>query len=210
MDSAADIVAFLDGAFQRIEMPCLSNLNVDYVSTRMSAYRSPDKWLLIFNSVVWWPAGDGLMAMVETVGSGAIGKQGFDNDRIFTPGVIETDDSGQRVLNITVRGRAVNPGALAIAPRYDLQPDFGFWAAVALADHYRDDLLASPDELRRFIPSGFEHLLSVDEWEHPTFEKPANQTESFPLMAEVLEKADASLWRPAAHPNTHWSHWHPK
>jgi hypothetical protein len=43
MDSAADIVAFLDGAFERIEMPCLSNLNVDYVSTRMSAYRRPDE-----------------------------------------------------------------------------------------------------------------------------------------------------------------------
>jgi hypothetical protein len=40
-------------------MPCLSNLNVDYVSTRMSAYRSPDKWLLVFNSVVWWPAAAG-------------------------------------------------------------------------------------------------------------------------------------------------------
>ncbi len=210
MDSAASILSFLDGAFERIEMPCLSNLNVDYVSTRMSAYRSPDKWLLLFNSVVWVPAADGLMAMVETVGPGASGKQGFDNDRAFTPGQIETDASGERVEGITVRGRAVDPDALGITPRLELQADVGFWAAVALIDQYREDLLASAAELQRFIPAGFQHLLSVDEWEHPTFDVPASRTESFPLLAEVLEKADPSLWRPATHPNTHWSHWFPK
>jgi hypothetical protein len=32
----------------------------------------------------------------------------------------------------------------------------------------------------------------------------------FPLLAQALEKADASIWQPAADPDTHWSHWFPK
>jgi hypothetical protein len=210
MDSAASILRFLDDAFERIEMPCLSNLNVDYLCSRMSAYRGPDTWLLIFNSVVWWPAADGLMAMVETVGPGAIGKQGFDNDRAFAPASLRIDEPGQRVAGIAIRGRDVDPGTLRIAPRYDLQPELGFWAAVAMLDQHRDELLASAAELARFIPGGFRHLLTMDEWEHPTFDTPASRTESFPLLAAVLEQADPSLWRPAARPNTHWSHWFPK
>lgn len=210
MDSTTDILAFLDRAFERIEMPCLGNLNVDYVSTRMSGYRGPDQWLVLFNSVVWWPAADGVMAMVEAVGPGAMGKQGFDNDRAFTPASIDVDESAQRVRGVTVRGRDVDPSALSLAPRLELQPELGFWVAVALMDRHREELLASPDELARFIPSGFQHLLTVDEWQHPTFEVPASRTESFPLLAQVLVSADPSLWRPAVNPNTHWSHWYPK
>jgi hypothetical protein len=166
--------------------------------------------LLLFNSVVWWPAGAGLMAMVETVGPGAVGKQGFDNDRAFVPGALELDDAGESIVSITVRGRPIDPADLDITPRYDLQADYGFWACVALAETHRDDLMASPAELARFIPPGFRHLLTLDAWDHPTFETPASSTETFPRLADVLVKEDASLWHPVVRPNTHWSNWFPK
>jgi hypothetical protein len=204
------ILTFLDQAFERIEMPCLGNLNVDYISTRLSAYRSAEKWLLIFNSVVWWPAADGLMAMVETVGPGALGKQGFDNDRAFGPGQIELDRAGESILSISIRGEHVDPTMLDIRPDYGVHAEYGFWTAVALTDKYREKLLASQDEVARFIPAGYQHLITLDEWDHPTWDTPASKTEAFPRLAQILVSSDPSLWRPVSAPNTRWSNWQPK
>lgn len=210
MFTTQSILEFLDEAFERIEMPCIGNMNVDYISLQLSAYRSADKWLLIFNSIVWWPAADGLMAMVETVGLGALGKQGFDNDRAFGPGQIELDSGGESVVSISVRGESVDPRTLDIRPNYGMHPEYGFWTALALTDKHREKLLASQDELARFIPAGFRHLITLDEWDHPTWDTPASETETFPLLAQILVSSDPSLWRPVSAPNTRWSNWYPK
>lgn len=203
------ILSFLDTAFQNIEMPCLGNMNIDYVSLRLSAYRSTDKWLLIFNSVVWWPAVDGLLAMVETVGTGVVGKQGFDNDRSFAPGCIELNGD-ETILSIHVRGEDINPTSLVIQPNYDIQPEYGFWVSVALAEKFKESLLASNAEVEPFIPPGYQYLLTLDEWDHPTWDTPPSQTITFPRIADVLVTSDPSLWKSIEVTNTHWSHWLPK
>jgi hypothetical protein len=203
------ILSFLDNAFQSIEMPCLGNMNLDYVSLRLSSYRSTDKWLLIFNSVVWWPAAEGLMAMVEVVGTGVVGTQGFDNDRSFVTGCIEVDDD-ENILSIVVRGEDIDPTGLVIQPNYNVQPEYGFWVATALAENYKESLLASQAEVKQFIPPGFQHLLTIDEWEHPTWATPPSQTVTFPRIADVLIASDPSLWNSVEVTNTHWSHWLPK
>lgn len=200
------ILSFLDNAFQSIEMPCFGNVNIDYVSSRLLAYRSTDQWLLLFNSVVWWSAAEGLMAIVEMVGTGVVGRQGFDNGRVFVPGCIELDDE-ENIVSILVRGEDIDPSGLAIQPDYDVQPEYGFWASVALAEKYKENLLASQAEIQQFIPPGFHHLLTVDEWDHPTWAMPPSQTVSFPYIADVLVTSDPSLWIPVEVPNTHWSHW---
>jgi hypothetical protein len=203
------ILSFLDNAFQSIEMPCFGNMNIDYVSSRLLAYRSTDKWLLLFNSVVWWPAAEGLMTMVETVGTGVVGRQGFDTDQAFVPGCIELDDEGN-ILRILVRGEDIDPTGLAIQSNYDIQPEYSFWVSVALAEKYKESLVASPAEIKQFIPSGFQHLLTIDEWDHPTWGMPPSMTVSLPRIADVLVTSDPSLWIPVEAPNTHWSHWLPK
>jgi hypothetical protein len=203
------ILSFLDNAFQNIEMPCFGNMNIDYVSSRLSTYRSTDKWLLLFNSVVWWPSSHGLMDMVETVGTGVVGRQGFDNDRVFAPGCIEVDDD-QNILSIVIRGEDIDPTNLVVQPNYDVQPEYGFWVAVALAEKYKESLLASQAEIKQFIPSDFQHLLTIDEWDHPTWDTPPSRTVTFPRIANVLVTSDPSLWLPVETPNTHWSHWYPK
>jgi hypothetical protein len=203
------ILGFLDNAFQSIEMPCFGNMNIDYVSSRLSTYRSTDKWLLLFNSVVWCPAADGLMAMVEIVGTGVVGKQGFDNDRAFAPGCIELDDE-ENIVSLLVRGEGIDPTRLDIQPNYDVQPEYGFWVSVALAEKYRESLLASQAEVQQFIPPSFQHLLTIDQWDHPTWDTPPSRTVAFPHIANVLVTSDPSLWIPVEVPNTHWSHWLPK
>jgi hypothetical protein len=208
MFNQESILTFLDNAFQNIDMPCLGNMNIDYVSFRLSAYRSSDKWLLLFNSVVWWPSYVGLVAMVEAVGTGAVGRQGFDNDRAFIPGRIEVDE--ENILSIDVRGEQIDPASLVIQPNYAVQCEYDFWVAVALAEKFKARLLASQAEVQPFIPPGFQHLLTLDEWDHPTWDTPPSQTEAFPRIADILVTSDPSLWSPVAAPNTHWSHWLPK
>jgi hypothetical protein len=203
------ILSFLDHAFQNIEMPCLGNVNIDYLSSRLSAYRSTDKWLLLFNSVIWRPAAEGLMALVEIVGTGVVGRQGFDNDRVFVPGSIEVDDD-QNIVSIVVRGENIDPTNLVIQPNYDIQSEYGFWVSVALAEKYKDSLLASQAEAKQFIPPGFQHLLTIDEWDHPTWDIPPSRTVTFSRIANVLVTSDPSLWLPVEVPNTHWSYWLPK
>jgi hypothetical protein len=209
MFNQESILTFLDNAFQNIEMPCLGNVNIDYVSFRLSAYRSPDKWLLLFNSVVWWPSYVGLVAMVETVGTGAVGRQGFDNDRAFISGCIEMDDDDD-ILSVAVREEEIDPASLVIQPNYDTQCEYGFWASVALAERFKARLLASQAEVQPLISPGLQHLLTIDEWDHPTWDMPPSQTEAFPRLADILVTSDPSLWSPVSAPNTHWSHWLPK
>jgi hypothetical protein len=203
------ILSFLDNAFQNIEMPCFGNMNIDYVSSRLLVYRNTDKWLLLFNSVVWCPAAEGLMAMVETVGTGVVGRQGFDNDRAFVPGCIELDEE-ENIVRILVRGEDIDPTGLAIQPNHDVQSEYGFWVSVALAEKYKESLLASQAEIKQFIPPGFQHLLTIDEWDHPTWDMLPSRTVGFPHIANVLVTSDPSLWTPVEAPNTYWSHWLPK
>jgi hypothetical protein len=209
MFNRQSILSFLDNAFQTIEMPCFGNVNIDYVSSRLLAYRSANKWLLLFNSVVWRPAAEGLMSMVETVGTGVVGRQGFDNDRAFVPGYIELDDE-ENIGSILVRGEDIDPTDLAIQPNYDVQPEYGFWISVALAEKYKESLLATQAEIKQFIPPGFQHLLTIDEWDHPTWDTLPSRTVAFPRITNVLVTSDLSLWSSVEAPNTHWSHWHPK
>ena len=149
------------------------------------------------------------MTIVEAVGTGVVGRQGFDNDRAFVPGCIELDDE-ENIISILVRGEDIDPTGLAIQSNYDVQPEYGFWISVALAEKYKESLLATQAEIKQFIPPDFQHLLTIDEWDHPTWDMPPSRTVSFPHIANVLVTSDPSLWMSVKAPNTHWSHWLPK
>ncbi len=199
----------LDHAFQKIEMPCFGNMNIDYISSCLSAYRSQEQWLLLFNSITWIPAAEGLMTLVEMVGPGVIGQQGFDQNRVFVPGSISLDED-ERIVSIRVRGADVDPNCLSLQRNNDLHPDCGFWASVALAATHRESLLALRTEVEPFIPLDFRHVITIEAWDHPTWETPPSQTVAFPRLADILVTSDASRWQPVDTPNTHWSHWLPK
>ncbi|NJK60527.1 MAG: hypothetical protein HC918_10185 [Oscillatoriales cyanobacterium SM2_1_8] len=222
------IVAFLDQAFQAIEMPWFDNLNIDYLGFRLLVYRAADHWRLVFSSVVWCPAADGLMAMVEPVGPGV----DVAPDRLYTFTPVRLtfasakgtgEGAGEAAIDalnapegneiwqrLTVRGETVNVSALDVQPQYDLQPEYGFWVGAALVSQDPEPLFANASELAGCVPPDFQHLLTVSAWDHPTWERPPSQTEAFPRLAEVLIAADPTLWQPVATPNTHWARWLPK
>lgn len=206
-----EILNFLDERFDNIEMPCFGNMNIDYVTSQLSVYVNPEGlWIILFNSVVWWPAGEGLMGMIELVGPGVSGVQGFDNDRTFIPGLIDYSFDDDRIMSVQVRGKEIDIESLNIKPQLDMQAELGFWACCALIKNYRSQLLANEQELYKFIPEGFECKLVLDEWQHPDWNCPPSQTHTFTKIAAALAEGVALEFESCPNPNTHWSKWIPK
>lgn len=208
--TAAAILDYLDARFEALEMPCLGNMNIDYLASRLHVYTSPDSWFLLFDAVVWWPGLGGIAGMIELVGPGVSGKQGFDDDRLTEPASIAISDDGEAVTSIVVRGRAVAPEELDLRADEAISDDIGFWTGVALLAGHREALLATHQERAAFVPPGFERVLVLDEWQHPDFDCPPSATDTFRALAVAIEKGDFSAFPASSKPNTHWSKWVPK
>lgn len=80
-----------------------------------------------------------------------------------------------------------------------------YLAAVA-----REEVLATPAERRISVRPEMVQLLQLEEWNHPDVvddaERPSG-SRTFQQLAQVLQRGDTSLYRPAVPPNTHWSNW---
>ncbi|WP_271251607.1 DUF7003 family protein [Pseudanabaena sp. Chao 1811] len=209
MESPKQILEFLDRRFNAIEMPCLGNMNIDYVSSRLLAFRDDSRWLILFNSITWCPAGQGLTTIVECVGNCVQGRQGFDSDRTFITGKIQYDELLE-LYNVQVRDQLIAINDLDIIAHPDLYVDRELDIAIALLEKYREDLLACRDEYGKFIPEGMTEVLCLDEWQHPNWDCLPSQTESFPMIAEVLFTGNSNLYKKPQNPNTDWALWFPK
>ena len=114
------------------------------------------------------------------------------------------------LYEVTVRDRPIPLSELNIIAHPHLHPEHELDIAIALLDKYREELLASEDEYRKLIPDGLTEVLRLDEWHHPDWDCPASQTETFPLIAEVLFTGNSNLYKPPTNPNTDWKLWLPK
>ena len=215
MKSPQQILEFLDRSFNEIKIPCLGNLNVDYLSSRLLAFRDEHQWVIMFNSITWCPAGEGLTTIIECVGNCTLQEDNaqhdfhFNNNRYLITGQIKYDE----VLNdylVTVRDKSIPLTELNIIFRPDLFSEHEPDIAIALLENYREELLANQEEYGVFIPEGLTEVLRLDEWHHPDWDCPPSQTESFPLIAEVLSTGNPNLYKPPSKPNTDWRFWFPK
>lgn len=209
MESPSQILEFLDRSFNSIEMPCLGNMNIDYISSRLLAFRDDTRWLILFNSIVWWAAGQGLTTIVAPIGNCVKGKQGFDHDFCFATGKIEYNEL-LHLYEVSVRNKNISLSALNITAHPQLHSEYELDIAIALVDKYREELLAPENEYRALIPDGLTEVLRLDEWHHPDWDCPPSQTETFPLIAEVLFTGNSNLYKPPKNPNTAWQLWFPK
>ena len=71
--TSAQILETLDAAAKDGQIPAFSNLNVDYIFSRLSAHREGDRWAIVFNSVAWM---EGIKAIVDPVGNSVEYRQG--------------------------------------------------------------------------------------------------------------------------------------
>ena len=209
MESPQQILEFLDRRFNAIDMPCFGNMNIDYISSRLLAFRDDSRWLILFNSIVWWSASEGLVTILECVGNCVQGKQGFDSDRYLITGQIKYDEMPND-YHVTVRGKHIPLSELKIIARPELFAEQEPNIAIALLENYREELLANREEYGKFIPDGLTQILVLDQWHHPDWGCLPSQTESFPLIAEVLFTGNPDLYKPPTNPNTDWRFWFPK
>ncbi len=213
MESPSQILEFLDRRFAAIEMPYLGNMNVDYISSRLLAFRDDHRWMILFNSITWCPAGEGLTTMVECVGNCVKGRQGFDRDRSFITGKITEliqDDENINRYSVIVRDKSISISELEITAHPDLYSDREIDIAIELLANHREELLANREEYGIFIPDGLTQVLQLDQWHHPEWDCPPSQTESFPMIAEVLFTGNPDLYRLPSKCNTDWEYWFPK
>jgi hypothetical protein len=216
------ILGALDEAAGDFDIPAFDNLNVDYIASRLMAYRSKRHWAVVFNSVVWM---DGRMqTMLNAVGN-CIKDLNAESDseewvdpRFVECGLVqvqydETDDDRSWVTGTFVRGREIPLKSLEIVEDPAIHPRPGFWAATALVGKYRDELLAQPDEIAHLFHGAMPSLLlELDDWCHVDVcgDELPSDSEVFRSLAAAIASNDASLYKPATRGNTHWSHWLPK
>ncbi len=203
-----DILLLLD----RSEFPTLGNMNIDYVSGRLLCFRSESQWALVFNWIVWWPAVEGPHAMVECFGNGINGKQGFDNDRLFSPVVFEEDwedDEADEptILSIEIRGQSIALEQVPSLPHDSQHQDAGFGVLAGLATQHKAAMLASEAEYMPFIAPDLDLVLTLDDWHHPDVLAKPSECKTFQQLARVLVTGDSSLYEPTQAPNTYWENW---
>jgi hypothetical protein len=150
------------------------------------------------------------MGIIEIVGPGVVGRQGFNNDQVTSPAKIEYDYDNQKIYSITARNNIVNLNDLIIEPNDNLQEGIDFWACIALLTNYRNALLADEEEIAPFIPNGYKLVFELDEWEHPDWNNPPSKTQTFVELSLALATGDFSKVKKCQKPNTHWSNWLPK
>jgi Family of unknown function (DUF7003) len=78
-----------------------------------------------------------------------------------------------------------------------------------LMPDYRELLITTADEVQRIVPSDLPELLHLTAWEHPdrAADQLPSETETFPLLAEVLITGDPQRYCPTRPANTHWRYW---
>ena len=206
-----DVLDQLDhGAAKAAGFPCLGNMNLDYLATRLHVFGDENRWALAFNSIVWWPAYEGLHTVIESVGNCVRGEP----LRAIAPGAIEMDydeDSDlETVTGVTVRGVEVPVSSLKIKPEPEISEDVGFWTGIALLERHGDKLFAMPKEVAAGLPGDLLPILTLNEWLHPDVTQAPSASETFRQIAKVIVTGDPSAYRAPANPNTHWRHWVPK
>ncbi len=154
------------------------------------------------------PCAGNLADVVHTFGycltSGAPGYENEDfHGRIENMDDVESRDDPERYLGATglvVRGHAIGVDA----PKgEELSSTFR-----RLVPAHRDLLFGDDADVGRRLPADLPQLLQLEEWNHPDlFEMPPSQSETYQLIAVVMESLAPTRYRPTLAQNTHWSNW---
>lgn len=224
--SAREILAQLDACAERYEFPMLDNGYVYLAETRLHVFGDSDRWAMVIEVLGANNRADGhggIDNCLHLFGNCLTVEPGTCNEGFLYPTSDgpegPTFDAGQAVRReaktIRIRGEVVE-----IPTREVLRNSNGevIWRGRklenyqllrALVPEFRDRLLATEDELRRFIPPDLPEVLRLEDWFHPDLceNEIPSENETFQLLAEMLASGDPGVFQPTAEPNTHWTNW---
>lgn len=194
---AADILNILDDGARNFVFPMLDNGYVYLAATRLSLFRSPDDWAVVFEIFGFSPRAGVPDLLIATLGSNLVrAKEAndyvspeaytnclkshrYDEQVYFYPinndEWIDPDDSElvhPGATSLSLRGRTIpvpsDRDYVDAKVLLQNQPrPFVFEFCRALARSNRSDVLATPAERTASLAPEFECILTLDEWHHP-------------------------------------------
>jgi|MudIll2142460700_1097286.scaffolds.fasta_scaffold118528_2 hypothetical protein len=217
----------LDACAREFTFPMLDNGYIYPVDQRMHIMRSDTMWMILIEAVGFNPrAGgiDGIQNCLHLFGSDLHRQPGTANEDFLNPfdyhqeKVFDEEylwEVNPHLEHIIIRGQRVpvdlRPEQLTAKGIALIEPPKIDPPALlrSLVPEYRNLLLATPDELAQRNPHGIPRCLVLEEWNHPDVrgEQLPSQSETFQMLASVIETGRLDEYRPSLPPNTHWSNW---
>jgi hypothetical protein len=218
-----EILEQLDRSAELFMFPGLPNEYFAIARQRLTAFRSDDEWLLVFEVVGWGIKQAAFENLVTAFGNRLEQPGGIQKDVIVVtgPGGESPFDEHDELrldlhdLHVAIRGHAhrLRPSEadLRAAGVDDEAMPAPARAIRLLAHTYPDEVLLSDDELLEACGragSGLERLLQLDGWRAPNLlesEKPSD-VECLRSLAEAVAAGAADRYScPEADWNTHWA-----
>ena len=163
---------------------------------------------MVVEAVGYNPRAGNLIDVVHTFGNClTAGAPGYENEdfHLLIDNMDEVQFRDDQEMHagsapVIVRGRAI---------AVDARPGEELWSTFRrLVPAHRELLFGDDAAVRRRIPAGVPQLLQLEEWNQPDLcEVSPSQSETYRLIAIVLETLDPTRYRPALLANTHWSNW---
>jgi hypothetical protein len=207
--------------------PMLDNGYIYLGDTRLSAYRDAERWALVVEVVGYsvrtgWHYG--LHNCLYCFGNCLNGSPGMAPEELVMTGDSPDDPTFQEECSWYVRKEAKTVNLRGVDVPLKLSPEEFAMKGIELVEpphitgtelmrsllpEYREQLLATEEELRAQIPADLPMILRLEDWPHPDLVKSElpSKSETFQLLAEVLVTGDISLYSPNREPNTHWRNW---
>ncbi|MGN6418690.1 MAG: DUF7003 family protein [Pseudobacter sp.] len=225
---AKDILQQFDEAARDFVFPMLDNGYHYPVTCRLTAWRNNTAWNIAIEVVGFNYRGgshNGITNNLYLFGNNLTHEPGLENENLLY--ITSNSDEGETFDPET--SSFLNPAVNSMLLRGQLirlSKDPAFYEAKGirleepgkimiqemlrgLLPEYREQLLATEEELRTRIPQALELFIRLDDWYHPDVamrERPS-ENETFIMLADALETGDKKLFKPTRPANTHWSNW---
>ncbi|MCU0534956.1 MAG: hypothetical protein MUD14_13780 [Hydrococcus sp. Prado102] len=198
----------------------LLNANYDIAAVRVVGFCSQEKWAIIFELLMSYPASDGIGLMLFVYGTGLKVKQGFETPVLHVPlewrrYEIQDDELDEKgipfipeVIQVHIRGKLITVHTNDVI-RLNKAPEFDFDLLVHLIEIYGEELFSTNKELYLYVSEELEKLIQFDNWHHEDnwhhgegvgvwegdkFHIPS-YTSGVKIIAQILETRNFDLYR---------------
>lgn len=231
------ILRILDRCCENFTFPMLDNGYFYLAASRLSLFRSPLDWALVFERFGFSPRAGFPDTYIETFASKLHERDGRDNYR--TPEEYDNylannpnnefrtvwaasegpwlgDDEmvAENASEVVVRGRTIPLPRAEEYVRHGIDLERSprvqiFELCRYLAGTAREAVLATPEERRVSVPPEMNQILQLEEWHHPNLiaGELPSKSETFRQLVDVLATGDVTHYRPSRPPNNHWRNW---